>query len=126
VYNYTVLDNNGNEVITPIKSGYKGIALDFMARIDWHFYKTRKIDIYTGMGIGYGYSTSEYYSSDKSLAIDPNEDMPEFVFPVGVDGTTGIRYFFTDKISAYAEIGYSQSLIQIGATFRFYSKKKKL
>ncbi len=124
-YKYTTFDINGNEVITPIKSGYKGMALDIIIRFDWHFYKTQKIDIYTGMGAGYGYNTETYYSSDKEIAKDPNEDLATINFPLAVDGTTGIRYFFNDYIAAYVEIGYTQSIVQMGVTFRFAKRKSK-
>ncbi|RLD66197.1 MAG: hypothetical protein DRI84_05325 [Bacteroidetes bacterium] len=112
-------DNQGNQITRKINSGYSGITMDMVFRFDWHIVTNMKIDLYTGVGLGYSLNTMNYYSSDEDLAVDPNEDIPHISIPVAFEGTMGIRYFFTPGFGMYAEFGYAQSIAEMGFTFRF-------
>ena len=77
-----------------------------------------KFDPYLGLGVGYRNSSYKYSSTD------PNWDESTFTgfknpFNFGGDLTFGTRYFFTDNIGAYVELGIAKSILQLGLTAKF-------
>ncbi len=77
------------------------------ARGGLHYKLVDKLDTYGGLMLGYAktsYSTNGGSSSDG-----------EFKWGLFI----GARYFFTDKIGAFAELGYGVSPIELGVSFKF-------
>ena len=76
-----------------------------------HYAVSDKLDAYGGLGIGY---RSLSFKSEPSSAID-----------LSVSGSSGValfagaRYFFTDAIGAFAELGYDQTYLKAGLSFKF-------
>lgn len=87
-----------------------------LVRGTFHFSKSPKFDPYLGVGLGY------YYLK---LAVNDNDEMQEpmtITIPgaFGYTGFLGARYFFSENVGAFAEVGYlAGSLFQLGVTFKF-------
>ena len=73
-----------------------------------------KIDLYAGLVLGYwvssytapsGVSTSAFTNAYGGKAL--------------IGGIAGGRYFFTPKVGAFAELGYSVSYGKVGLTVHF-------
>jgi hypothetical protein len=87
-------------------------------RFNYHFATKDKLDPYFGVGAGWrGGSFS--YSTD-----DPNGTgtvtKVKVLFPVYMPITVGMRYYFTDNIGAYIELGIDKgSVVQGGLALKF-------
>lgn len=88
-------------------SKYANIGL-VGARGAFHYQFASKLDTYAGLMLGYNYVNwktgydASFYSYDS----------------FGYNVFIGARYFFTDKIGAFAELGYGIAYTTLGATFR--------
>ncbi len=114
----TTYDTLGNPTgTTPVTytSGYKGSSLGIMARMNFHFATGDKFDPYWGFGIGYGSYNFDYFTDDP----DGGELSFKFPIPLAFESTVGCRYFFTDNIGAYAELGWGGSYLQAGLAAKF-------
>lgn len=89
---------------------YDYSSLAFNVRFNWHFYNQNGFDFYAGSGVGYKI-TNRVYTSDNPLSTD---DLSIPGFPLGFEVTAGGRYFITDMIGVYAEVGAAKSVIQGG------------
>lgn len=96
-------------------------TLSVLARMNIHIGSFEKVDPFIGFGLGY--RSGGWSASYKFISGDPN-DPPQAVrvrtiVPIGFELTAGTRYWFTEYIGAYAEIGLAKSLLQFGVTGRF-------
>ncbi len=87
------------------------------ARANYHFGKSDKFDPYVGLGLGIGSFKYNYKDND------PTAD-PSVIFAVpasfGITGALGARYYFTNQIGAYAEVGLlAGSIAQVGLVAKF-------
>jgi opacity protein-like surface antigen len=85
-----------------------------MFRFNYHFATGKKIDPYVGLGLGYG-STKWTFESGDPDGIEPVFKSP---IPLGSEFTIGMRYFFSDAIGAYAEVGLSKSIANFGLAIK--------
>lgn len=77
----------------------------------YHFkLSNKKLDPYAGAGLAY--RNFSYKSNISSINFS-------FGSPVGIQAYAGSRFFFTDNLAAFAEVGYGVSFLNIGATFKF-------
>jgi len=86
-------------------------SLSVMPRFSVHFATTTQIDPYFGVGAGYKSTTYKFHSDF------PNPDLSwyqEGYFPVSIETTVGLRYYFSDAVGIYMEMGLAKSLIQGG------------
>ncbi|MES2629580.1 MAG: outer membrane beta-barrel protein [Bacteroidota bacterium] len=85
-----------------------------LARVNFHFGSSKKFDPYLGVGAGANFITAKYTSTD-------GETTSPFSTPgfVAIELVFGARYFFSDHIGIYTEVGYAKSLAQLGVTFKF-------
>ncbi len=72
--------------------------------------------IYFGVGLGYKKAKLSYYDDNPYKSLDGSINIP---LPVTFEGTIGYKYFITENIGLYAEMGITRSLFQIGLTSRF-------
>lgn len=88
-------------------SSYANIGL-IGARGAFHYQFAPKLDTYAGLMLGYNYINwkSGYNSSFASYNS------------FGYNVFIGARYFFTENIGAFAELGYGIAYTTIGASFR--------
>ena len=92
---------------------YSSIA--FNIRFNWHYFNTDKIDLYAGGGIGYKKNNWSFGGNDQTWI---NNHSFSQLLPLGLEVTAGIRYFFTDFIGAYVEVGAAKSIIQGGIVIK--------
>ena len=80
-----------------------------------HFGVKEKLDPYWGIAAGYR------IASYTQTSTDPDYDFESFTSPlnVGFETTLGLRYYFTDNIGVYGEIGLAQSVLQLGLAVKF-------
>lgn len=96
-------------------SGYKFTSSDVVVSLRgaYHYPVTDAFDAYAGVGLGYRrISYSLEGGSSPFFALDNYGG-------VYSAGFIGGRYFFTDKIGAFAELGYDQAYLKAGLFVKF-------
>lgn len=97
------------------EEGFKGSSFVVLARMNYHFGTTDKLDPYWGFGAGYNANGFKYYNTNPNSI----EDIKLAGLPIGFESTVGMRYYFTDNIGAYMELGWGKSLLQAGLAAKF-------
>ncbi len=99
---YDILSSNNSVSISQLAVALRGA---------YHFeLENKKIDPYAGVGLVFShFSYKSSYSNDKF----------SFGSPLGTQAFVGSRYFFTDNIAAFAELGYGLAYLNIGGTYKF-------
>jgi hypothetical protein len=100
--------------------GYFGVSdkinyLYFAARASYHFNEilnlsTNKADLYAGLGLGY-----ESVSYPNSFGNGFNTFGSGVYVPIHLGG----RYFFSESVGAFAEVGTGIAPLMLGVTFKF-------
>lgn len=98
-------------------SGYKGTWSNIIvaARGTYHYdvFDNPKLDTYAGISLGVRH---ERYSDNAGTDFYYGKASSTYL-------TSGLfvggRYYFTDKIGAFGEVGYDMSLLKLGLTARF-------
>ena len=78
------------------------------ARGMFHYQFAPKLDTYAGLMLGY--HIASYSSNVNSYGLSASG------FDLGV--ILGARYFFTDRVGMFTELGYSIPYWNLGVTFR--------
>ena len=109
--------------------GYQGASYDLggsdkwkytdivvMVRGAFHYPVNEKFDAYGGLGLGVRHAGVSFSGSSNSIysaigSVSGNE------FASGL--FVGGRYFFTESIGAFAELGYDQTYLKIGLSAKF-------
>lgn len=102
---------------TKYKEGFKGSSISAILRMNVHFATSEKLDPYFGIGVGYRTNSFSYYNTDPFYRGTAR--VTGAIIPVGFETTLGLRYFFTENIGAYMEMGVAKSLIQGGVSIKF-------
>jgi len=76
------------------------------------FTSVPKLDVYGGAMLGYNIVK---YSSDS----EDIEMANSYGNGIGLSGFLGSRWFFSNSMGAYAELGYGVSVLNVGLTFKF-------
>ena len=79
---------------------------------NYHFYTTDVIDVYGGIILGYN-SAKATYPQNMGLF------QPSVASGAVYGGQIGGRYYFTDSIGAFAELGYGIANFNVGLVFKF-------
>ncbi len=79
-----------------------------------HYNFVDKLDTYGGLMLGYNKDSYSVSGAGPNYTIDSNNSNGGFIFSLFV----GARYFFTESIGAYAELGYGISALELGVTFK--------
>ena len=113
-WSYSDYDDNNN--LVNYSEGWKGSVIGVIARINFHFATSEKLDPYAGIGMGYVARSFEYFNTQPGYI-----NLVPFVFPIpfGMELTTGIRYYFSDNVGVYAEVGIGGSIAQAGLALKF-------
>lgn len=85
------------------------------ARGAYHFVNKEKLDAYGGLMLGYNVASSKW--EYPSGGTDPIGSYKAGGLALGA--FLGGRYMFTEKIGAFAEIGYSIAWVSVGVTAKF-------
>ncbi|MDF2449226.1 MAG: hypothetical protein K0R26_1730 [Bacteroidota bacterium] len=89
------------------------------AKLNYHLLPGKIVDPYIGIAAGYRLFDRSYsYTADNNRRIYYVVEY-ENVLPVYFSGTLGVRYFITDDLGVYAEVGIDKwSIIQGGFVFK--------
>ena len=92
----------GDYKVTNILVGVKG---------NYHFFQSDKIDAYGGLLLGYDVASSKWTTAN-TIAI------PTTYGGIVFGGSVGARYYFTDNIAAFAELGYGLGYLNAGLAYK--------
>ncbi len=77
----------------------------------YHFeLENKKLDPYAGLGLVFSHFSYKSSISNTNFS---------FGSPLGTQAFVGSRYYFTDNIAAFAEVGYGLAYLNIGGTYKF-------
>ncbi|GAA4357165.1 hypothetical protein GCM10023185_21690 [Hymenobacter saemangeumensis] len=105
--------------------GYQGTSAEFFGikqkssdivvsvRGAYHYPVTDSFDAYAGIGVGYRKISYSYEGSTSSFLTTADYG------GIYSAGFIGGRYFFTDAIGAFAELGYDQTYLKAGLSMKF-------
>jgi hypothetical protein len=90
------------------------LTTDFIIAVrgNYHFIFHEKFDPYAGIALGVDIQGSKWHGNGD----DPNIDYAETT-PYG-GAYAGARYYFSDKVAVYAEVGWLISVLNVGVTFK--------
>lgn len=91
-------------------------SIGAMVRGNLHFGTSYSWDHYVGLGLGYGNSQ---YNIDLGGNFGGTAFEVSSPIPIAWEATVGTRYYFSETVGAYAELGFSQSILNAGFTFKF-------
>ena len=80
------------------------------ARGALHYAFVDKLDTYTGLMLGYNIVKWKYYNWESGGTGSSGLAYSWFL---------GARYYFTDNLAAFAELGYGVAIFNIGVAFKF-------
>ena len=91
-------------------------SIGAMVRANYHFSTGRQLDPYVGIGLGYG-NTS--FKLDRGGDVNGLAATISSPIPLAMEATIGARYYFSESIGVYAEVGFSQSIVNGGIAIKF-------
>lgn len=100
--------------VSGYETGWEFTYIIFGARGSYHFtnlVKSKNVDLYFGILLGYNYVSAEVIGRDYGYSADGSYLM--------YGGYLGGRYFFNDTIGVFGEIGYGMGYITVGLTAKF-------
>ncbi len=117
VCNYVRFQGNARDIFE-YKSAlfYQSLALSL--RLNLHYYTNNKLDLYLGGGLGYKYNQFDFVTQNPNYT-----PMDNFLIPISMECTAGLRYYLTNNIGLYVELGPAKSLIQSGLCISIRSNK---
>jgi hypothetical protein len=96
--------------------GWRYTFLDFGVRGSYHFselfeIRNEQIDIYGGANLGYAVSSYTYNGGNFDNDLYPSQ--------VRFGLHAGIRYFFSEKVAGFGELGFGLAPLALGISFKF-------
>lgn len=113
-YKYTDTDANGNTGTYTERTTRSTYSV--LARLNYHIGSQEKFDPYIGLGLGYRDAKWNYDSNNPNGTSGVEL---KGLMPLGMELTLGMRYFFTENIGLYAEVGGAKSVVQGGLSVKF-------
>ena len=93
--------------------GWKYSYVILGARGAFHYQFVDKLDTYAGLMLGYNaVSASHFGDKSQSLVAASSSGLAFSSF-------IGARYYFTDKIGAFGELGYGIAALELGVAIKF-------
>ena len=83
------------------------------ARGAFHYALVDKLDTYAGLHLGYDIVNSKWIGSGSSYSESYGASGLSYGF------FAGARYYFTDAIAVFAELGYGYAVLNAGVAFKF-------
>ncbi len=88
---------------------YSNILLGGRAAVHYDF--VEKLDTYGGLMLGYNIASSSYYGEGQHI---DSGSYGGFIY----SGFLGARYYFTESIAGFLELGYGLSALEVGVAFK--------
>ena len=92
--------------------GWKSTDIMIGARGALHYAFVDKLDTYAGVMVGFNINTWKWHGTYESTSNAGTSGLAYTLF-------VGARYYFTESIAAFAELGYGYSLANVGLSFKF-------
>lgn len=97
-------------------NNYRYTSIDLGVRGSYHFselfeIRNEKVDVYGGAALGYSITGTNYDYRFYGLS-DPYPNRVQFGLHAGT------RYFFTEKIAGFGELGFGLATLALGLTFK--------
>ncbi|MBS3915670.1 MAG: outer membrane beta-barrel protein [Bacteroidetes bacterium] len=86
-----------------------------LLRTNVHFGESDKFDPYIGIGIGYRTAKNEYTSTDPTFTPVSTKTL----IPLGFEAVFGARFYATENINIFAEVGIAKAPIKFGVGYKF-------
>ncbi len=110
---------NGDPQYRSYTDEYTAKKLRAMFRLNYHFFQSDKVDVYSGFGAGYK-SVKRDYTTTPSNSASTNDDANNALIPVTARLAIGTKIYFTQNIGAHVELGvFGGGLIQFGLSAKF-------
>ncbi len=109
--NWTHMDSTLTNVY---QDEFKRSVTSILARLNFHFSVSDKVDPYWGIGAGYRLVDYSFTSTDAGYDVSVSSP-----FVMGFETTLGIRYYIMEGFGLYGEIGLAQSFVQGGIAVIF-------
>ncbi len=121
VYTEETQDGDGFTNKHTYEESIRGPQIAANVRFNYYFLNTGRVQLYSGVGMGYHYSGLEYKTNDPSDDGFTGESLTSLqnLFPIAYEGTLGAKVMFNKACGAYLEMGYAKSLIQGGILFKW-------
>lgn len=114
-----IYDMNGNAMQTSYTDEYTAKKLRAMFRLNYHFFQSDKVDVYTGFAAGYK-SVNREFTTTPSNPYSTNDSFNKALVPVTARLAIGSKIYFTQNIGAHVELGvFGGGLIQFGLSAKF-------
>jgi hypothetical protein len=114
-----IYDINGNALTAEYTDEYTAKKLRAMFRLNFHFFQSDKVDVYSGFAAGYK-SVNREFTTTPSNAYSTNESFNKALVPVTARLAIGSKIYFTQNIGAHVELGvFGGGLIQFGVSAKF-------
>ncbi|MFM2386287.1 MAG: hypothetical protein RL660_1044 [Bacteroidota bacterium] len=108
--------NHENSAVDFSEAGYtytaKYSSTKFNLRSNIHLGNSDRFDPYFGAGIGYG------IRANAGSSTDPNFKPFDYGASFGFEATAGFRFFVTDNIGLYLEVGPAKGWAQFGLNYK--------
>ena len=75
-----------------------------MFRLNYHFFQSDKVDVYTGFAAGYK-SAKREYTTEPFNPMSTNESADKALVPISTRLAIGTKIYFTQNIGAHVELG---------------------
>ena len=114
-----IYDMNGDALTAEYTDKYTAKKLRAMFRLNYHFFQSDKVDVYTGFAAGYK-SAKREYTTEPSNPMSTNESVDKALIPISTRLAIGTKIYFTQNIGAHVELGvFGGGLIQFGLSAKF-------
>ena len=110
---------NGDPQYRSYTDEYTAKKLRAMFRLNYHFFQSDRVDVYSGFAAGYK-SVKREYTTTPSNPYSTNESFNKALVPVTGRLAIGTKIYFTQNIGAHVELGvFGGGLIQFGLSAKF-------
>ena len=110
---------NGDPQYRLYTDEYTAKKLRAMFRLNYHFFQSDKVDVYTGFAAGYK-SVNREFTTTPSNPMSTNESFNQALIPISGRLAIGTKIYFTQNIGAHVELGvFGGGLIQFGLSAKF-------
>jgi len=92
--------------------GYKSTNVVIGARGALHYALVDKLDTYAGLALGYNIVSWKWTGTGSNERGSGSSGLTYGFY-------AGARYYFTDAIGAFAEVGYGYTILTLGLSFKF-------
>ncbi len=113
-YNVFEQNVNGTEITHAVEQIRH--AYSILARMNFHFGSSESFDPFVGFGLGF---RNAMWNTTTTAPFEIwSLDFPTLI-RLGMEVTLSMRYYFTEHIGVYAEVGAAKSIFQGGLAARF-------